>query len=56
MHPVSIHIVDDDRDIREGLAWLFDSRGYRAATWENGKVFLDEAAHSWTSAWNRCRA
>ena len=24
-----IHIVDDDPDIRDGLAWLFDSRGWR---------------------------
>ncbi|MBU1351934.1 MAG: response regulator [Gammaproteobacteria bacterium] len=43
MHSVSIHIVDDDRDIREGLAWLFDSRGYHAATWESGPLFLEEA-------------
>lgn len=44
MNRASIHIVDDDPDIRDGLAWLFDSRGYRAATWESGPTFLDEAA------------
>ena len=25
-----IHIVDDDADFRDGLAWLFDSRGHSA--------------------------
>ena len=36
-----IHIVDDDPDIRDGLAWLFDSRGYEPTTWDGGQVFLD---------------
>lgn len=36
----AIHIVDDDADFREGLAWLFDSRGHQAATWAGGDVFL----------------
>ncbi len=36
-----IHIVDDDPDIRDGLAWLFDSRGYAPTTWDGGQVFLD---------------
>ena len=35
-----IHIVDDDADFREGLAWLFDSRGHKAGTWSGGDVFL----------------
>ncbi len=43
MHPAAIHIVDDDPDIRDGLAWLFDSRGYVAATWDGGAAFLDAA-------------
>lgn len=43
MNRASIHIVDDDPDIRDGLAWLFDSRGYRAATWDSGPAFLTEA-------------
>lgn len=42
-YPAAIHIVDDDPDIRDGLAWLFDSRGYRAATWDGGSTFLDAA-------------
>lgn len=43
MHRAAIHIVDDDPDIRDGLAWLFDSRGYQAATWDGGGPFLDHA-------------
>lgn len=42
MKTACIHIVDDDPDIRDGLAWLFDSRGYRAATWDSGPAFLTE--------------
>ena len=43
MHRAAIHIVDDDPDIRDGLAWLFDSRGYPSATWNGGEPFLDHA-------------
>jgi two-component system response regulator DctR len=43
MNRPRIHIVDDDPDIRDGLAWLFDSRGYKAMTWDGGQVFLDAA-------------
>jgi two-component system response regulator DctR len=43
MNPAAIHIVDDDPDVRDGLAWLFDSRGYMAATWDGGTPFLDAA-------------
>ena len=43
MHRAAIHIVDDDPDIRDGLAWLFDSRGYQAATWDGGEPFLENA-------------
>lgn len=39
----SIHIVDDDPDIRDGLAWLFDSRGYAPTTWDGGQLFLESA-------------
>ena len=46
----SIHIVDDDPDIRDGLAWLFDSRGFHSATWDGGQVFLD-AALGYRSDW-----
>ena len=40
MPTAAIHIVDDDADVRDGLAWLFDSRGYQAATWHGGDEFL----------------
>lgn len=43
MSRAAIHIVDDDPDIRDGLAWLFDSRGYVAATWDGATAFLDAA-------------
>lgn len=48
-----IHIVDDDPDIRDGLAWLFDSRGYQAMTWDGGESFLQAARarqHDWGTA------
>ena len=35
-----IHIVDDDPDIRDGLAWLFDSRGWRSCAWDSGPAFI----------------
>ncbi len=44
MNRVAIHIVDDDADVRDGLAWLFDSRGYHAATWPGGDAFLQALA------------
>ena len=37
-----IHLVDDDTDIRDGLAWLFDSRGYEPSTWAGGQRFLED--------------
>ena len=50
MNRPSIHIVDDDPDIRDGLAWLFDSRGFQSATWDGGQAFL-EAAQGFRSDW-----
>jgi two-component system response regulator DctR len=44
MHRPAIHIVDDDPDIRDGLAWLFESRGYAPLTWAGGQVFLEAVA------------
>ncbi|WP_409519454.1 response regulator transcription factor [Pulveribacter sp.] len=40
---VDIHIVDDDADVRDGLAWLFDSRGWQARTWAGGPELLADA-------------
>lgn len=39
MNPV-VHIVDDDADFREGLAWLLDSRELPSREWPAGDVFL----------------
>lgn len=50
MSTTAIHIVDDDPDMREGLAWLFDSRGHQATTWGGGAPFL-EAAKALHGAW-----
>lgn len=36
----TIHIVDDDSDFRDALAWLLDSRGHPTCTWAGGDVFL----------------
>lgn len=35
-----MHIVDDDADFRDGLAWLLDSRGLRTRCWAGGDLFL----------------
>lgn len=43
MRRPGLHIVDDDPDIRDGLAWLFDSRGYAPTTWDGGALFLEAA-------------
>lgn len=47
-----VHIVDDDPDIRDGLVWLFDSRGFQSRSWINGQVFLD-AVHDLRSDWGQ---
>jgi two-component system response regulator DctR len=45
-----VHIVDDDPDIRDGLAWLFDSRGYAPTPWDGGHSFL-QALRSQPRPW-----
>ncbi len=32
--------MDDDADVRDGLAWLFDSRGWPVRTWDSGTALL----------------
>jgi two-component system response regulator DctR len=39
MNP-KVHLVDDDPDFREGLAWLLESRGVLTQSWTGGDVFL----------------
>jgi two-component system, LuxR family, response regulator DctR len=52
MTHAAIHIVDDDADVREGLAWLFDSRGHATAVWDNGAPFL-EAVRALHGQWQQ---
>jgi two-component system response regulator DctR len=42
MTPITpnVHIVDDDADFRDGLAWLLDSRGLPTRNWPSGDAFL----------------
>jgi two-component system response regulator DctR len=49
----AIHVVDDDPDFRDALAWLFDSRGHQVQTWDSGEAFLvvaREQASRWSPA------
>ena len=39
MNP-TVHLIDDDTDFREGLAWLLDSRGLPTRSWAGGDAFL----------------
>lgn len=50
LQAVDIHIVDDDADVRDGLAWLFDSRGYQPRAWASGTALL-EAARALQGRW-----
>lgn len=49
----AIHVVDDDQDFRDALAWLFDSRGHSVQGWASGSEFLALAntqANQWLPA------
>ncbi len=39
----SVHVVDDDPAVRDGLAWLFSARGLPVTVWDSGEGFLDGA-------------
>ena len=52
MNPV-VHIVDDDADFREGLAWLLDSRELPSREWPAGDIFL-QALQSDGQLWACC--
>lgn len=48
----TIHIVDDDPDFRDALAWLLDSRGHPTHSWAGGDVFLQVLQeHSTGAVW-----
>ncbi len=46
----AIHVVDDDPDFRDALAWLFDSRGHQVQAWASGEDFM-VAARDQASRW-----
>ena len=52
MNP-TVHLVDDDPDFREGLAWLLDSRGLPTRSWPGGDVFL-QSLRSGKELWECC--
>lgn len=52
MNP-TVHLVDDDPDFREGLAWLLDSRGLPTRSWTEGDVFL-KSLRSEKELWECC--
>jgi CheY-like chemotaxis protein len=35
-----VMVVEDDRDVREAIAWVLEDAGYRVITAENGSVAL----------------
>lgn len=52
MNP-TVHLVDDDPDFREGLAWLLDSRGLPTRSWPGGDAFL-QSLRSGKELWECC--
>lgn len=38
---VAVHVVDDDPDVRDSLAFLLRSRGHTVRLWVSGEAFLD---------------
>lgn len=52
MNP-TVHIVDDDTDFRDGLAWLLDSRGVPTRSWTSGDLFL-QAVRLGSEPWECC--
>lgn len=38
--PISIYIVDDDRDVRQSLAFMLGTSGHRASAFAEGEAFL----------------
>jgi two-component system response regulator DctR len=46
----TVHLVDDDEDFRDALAWLLDSRGVHTTPWPDGQAFLHGVA-PWRDRW-----
>jgi two-component system response regulator FixJ len=36
----TIHVIDDERSIREALTFLLEASGYRVVTWTDGSAFI----------------
>jgi len=53
MNP-TVHIVDDDTDFRDGLAWLLDSRGLPTRCWAGGELFLQALRADNKAPWTCC--
>jgi two-component system response regulator DctR len=50
----TVHIVDDDADFRDGLAWLLDSRGLPVRAWSGGDAFLQAMRQPQGDGWPCC--
>lgn len=48
-----VHIIDDDPDFRDALAWLLDSRGLPVRQWSGGDVFV-QAVRAGAPLWDCC--
>ena len=48
-----MHIVDDDEDFRDGLAWLLESRGLPVRCWNGGDSLL-QALRTTGTPWSCC--
>lgn len=48
-----MHVVDDDADFRDGLAWLLDSRGLPVRTWADGASFWQHVGNT-PGPWEPC--
>ena len=48
-----VHVVDDDADFRDALAWLLDSRALASRTWSGGDVFL-QSLRADKDLWDCC--
>lgn len=40
-----VHVIDDDEDVRESLAFLLESAGFAVETYDSGTRFLESGSH-----------
>lgn len=48
MHDAPIHVIDDAEDVRDSLAVLLESAGYRSRTYASALEFLNVVQSGWT--------